>query len=138
MRRLLALLLLLTPACASCGEQPPALTLQAQEGKFEGFLDEFVSLSDFLWTNLPLEVGLQVEVTLPSRGAWGDTGWNPDIQRYIIRVHPAACPTVAFWTLLHEYSHCLVWDVPCTGEHGPYWGVAYSQCWEVYEDWLAI
>lgn len=51
--------------------------------------------------------------------------------KYHIRINRDLDPDFQIWVLVHEYAHCLSWNVihDRTSEHGPYFGVAYAEAY---------
>jgi hypothetical protein len=77
-----------------------------------------------------------------------------DRQKFVIRISNLATEATATDTLLHEWAHALAWNFEIdrmarsrgitdqefqAASHGPAWGVAYSQVWQLYgrllEEW---
>lgn len=61
---------------------------------------------------------------------FGETTWDPDEDRFIIRLDPRWGWAIVRETLCHEWAHALTWDLPGP-EHGPQWGVAYAAAYSV-------
>jgi hypothetical protein len=53
-------------------------------------------------------------------------------QRFVIRISRFMDEQSAIMTLLHEWAHALVWEVPGAKDHGAEWGVAYARVYRAY------
>lgn len=51
---------------------------------------------------------------------------------FLIEINNTLSEDMAIQMLIHEFAHVLTWNAP-EKHHGPIWGVAYA---EVYEVWL--
>lgn len=57
--------------------------------------------------------------------------------RFVITFKPGLCETAKVLLLPHELAHCLSWDSDRhPSDHGPAFGLAYSQTWQDYLDFL--
>lgn len=62
----------------------------------------------------------------------GDTRRTED--GFLVRIGKDQPSQVMLDTLVHEFAHCLSFDEwEQTQSHGPKWGVAFAQCYLVYE-----
>jgi hypothetical protein len=54
--------------------------------------------------------------------------------RFLIEVNKDLTALESEHTLLHEWAHMYAWRPhhPLSGDHGPDWGVWYSQVWRQY------
>jgi hypothetical protein len=106
------------PMDADCGHL--STTGRCSGGTLPG--EELRSALLLLENELPLEY--EVELDLSEMEDWGETDW--DGEGFVMHIHPEAEAEV----IAHEYAHAMTWDVP-GDPHGPVWGVAYSQCYQL-------
>ena len=64
-------------------------------------------------------------------------------KKFIIRINRNLKEDLVIETLIHEYAHAISWnhlnddmDSEDLMWHGPAWGVAYSQVYQVYEEFF--
>lgn len=94
-------------------------------------MDQFRKTRDALKKAFP-DVNVSVRVRKIRQGVCGDT--RRTINGYLVRIDKGQSIQVMLDTLVHEFAHCLSfdeWDEKQT--HGPKWGVAFSECYLVYE-----
>ncbi len=69
--------------------------------------------------------------------AWGDCELNtknPAAPKFYIRIARSIDEDAAIATLAHEWAHARSW-LEHTQDHGPYWGIAFSECYQaLYEE----
>ena len=69
-----------------------------------------------------------------TKDAWGDCELKSDPPRFHIRISRSIDEGAAIETLVHEWAHARSW-LEHTQDHGPYWGVAFSECYQaLYEE----
>lgn len=66
---------------------------------------------------------------------WGHT-WHDEACVWKIQLSERGTKQEMVATAVHEFAHVLVGDVvEPEGDHGPYWGMRYAQCYRaVYEE----
>lgn len=71
-------------------------------------------------------LGYTVELTAyddPTASAWGWTEWNDELELFEMHVHADAQAE----TVLHEYVHAMLWDLPMEQDHGPVFWAMYGE-----------
>ena len=71
-------------------------------------------------------------------------GWcSRNRKKFLIRINRNLKEDLVIETLIHEYAHAISWnhlndemDSEDLMWHGPAWGVAYSQAYQVYEEFF--
>ncbi len=78
------------------------------------------------------EVAVSVRIRKIRQGVCGDTRRIKG--GYLVRIDKDQPLQVLLDTLVHEFAHCLSFDEwEQTQSHGPKWGVAFAECYLVYE-----
>lgn len=91
----------------------------------------FNAIRDALKKKFP-GIIVSVRVLKIRSGNCGDTRRNE--RGFLVRIQKDQPIQVMLDTLVHEFAHCLSFDEwESTGEHGPRWGVALSECYRIYE-----
>jgi len=77
-------------------------------------------------------VKVSVRIADIRKDVCGDTRRNET--GYLVRIAKGQPSQVMLDTLVHEFAHCLAFDEwEKTQSHGPKWGVAFAECYLVYE-----
>ena len=81
--------------------------------------------------SLPPEYPVLVRRDLPPNAdAYGTCSFNYEAERFIIRIVRTLRGRMLLEILVHEWAHAMAWHVP-EPQHGPCWGVCYSQCYRL-------
>lgn len=75
----------------------------------------------------------RIRVCLPEGG--DDQGFaHKDRRGFLVELRIGMPHEMYDDALLHELAHCLAWvpGSPFHRDHGPHWGVAYSQLYQVF------
>lgn len=80
-----------------------------------------------------LDPGWPVDVQVSRIQEAGTTAWNPELERYQIRIHPAAerDPAYLRHILAHEWAHVMCWDAVTAGAHDAVWGVSFARAYRL-------
>lgn len=149
MRRFLLILAALAapgvlPGCAVTPEAAfasgPALEADVDD-------DWLLDLARALFAGAPPAEAVYLRVLPEWPEEWADllgwTAWNPLAGRYDVVVNGRLPRPLVEAVIVHELAHVLADDAGghagegCyVDDHGPYWGVAYSQVYRAYERWV--
>lgn len=89
---------------------------------------DFKSVVRFLNQRFPLSIPVRV-----IRIKMSDGGYTTKTKKgFLIAINKHISKDAQILILLHEFSHCIVFDVPLLGDHDAQWGVAYSHVYKAF------
>lgn len=87
----------------------------------------------WLRRNFPIEHGVKVRRTICPK--FGETFEYSNSRTLWIYIDNKTDFDVQMDTLLHEWAHCVIWDIPSIYEHSPEWGVTYAKIYNQFLEW---
>lgn len=88
---------------------------------------------EYLRENYPVLIPVRVVRQRIAGGHAGDT--TKTEKGFRVRVHSDLAFSLAVDTLVHEWAHCLAWDLPGPA-HSAAWGVLYADLYrELIDQW---
>lgn len=94
-------------------------------------MDHFATLRDALKQSNPT-ISVSVRRCRVPKGNCGDCLRKSD--HFLIRIDPSQPLQVQLDSLVHEFAHAIAYlEWENTWDHGPEFGVAYADCYRIYE-----
>ena len=81
----------------------------------------------------PTQYPVRVRRTKLPDGIFGDADYISKGKRHFkIRLCSKLTPEFLVWVLVHEWAHCMTWDLTHSrhDDHGAYFGIAYSEAYQ--------
>lgn len=89
----------------------------------------------WLHRNFPAEQPITVRSkSLKKRKLCGETVYHK--RWFTIYIHRNQCLNLRIDTLIHEWSHCLVWHgAEASEDHSSEWGIQYAKIYRTFLEW---